>query len=113
MTPKIIELKQAPVTLIELPEKEAKTMTTTDVRLIKAMSQTTYLGFIPELSEEHFAECVDHGEYITHDMDGMAQGEVFRNYKEKLEMFELSATNLALPKNPFNPSCSPKVCTRS
>lgn len=86
MTPKIIELKQAPVVLVELPERESigklelkwdsplmggnhKVHLLNNRRYIgtlglaKHFNEDSILGILSDLTEEQFEECVDKEEF--------------------------------------------------
>lgn len=60
MTPKIIELKQAPVVLVELL-KEDISYYNIDKYVRKGLEADGYVfkGFLSDLTEEQFAECVE------------------------------------------------------
>lgn len=78
MTPKIIELKQAPVVLVELPERPINVedsfangfIYTDNTGYIESFYLDDYcidskcLGILSDLTEEQFAECVERHDHI-------------------------------------------------
>ena len=102
MTPKIIELKQAPVVLVELSEgADYKVYGDKVVIGSFKLSRTEYkgLGVLSALTEDQFAECVDrtktHPKYWNYNLN------YFREFRASDSFYSLLESEKVYTENPY------------